>query len=107
MPGGNVIANDSGSPPAFALSASGFSCDGVFTPACFSLLFSVIAWPLRLSSQGMTIGFTGDPASPIVEASGMPISMCVAWFSPSESLSLITAQDASFDTIDSIPNFLK
>jgi hypothetical protein len=53
-------------------------------------LFSVIAWPLRFSSQGITIGFTGDPASPIVEASGMPISMCVAWFSPSDSLSRMT-----------------
>ena len=34
----------------------------------------------------MTIGFTGDPASPIVEAIGMPISMCVAWFSPMREL---------------------
>ena len=55
----------------------------------------------------MTIGFTGDPASPIVEASGMPISMCVAWFSPSDSLSRMTAHDASFETTELMPNFLK
>ena len=45
----------------------------------------------------MTIGLTGEPASPIVEASGMPISMWVAWFSPSDSLSRMTAHDASFE----------
>ena len=67
----------------------------------------MIACPLRLSSHGITIGFTGDPASPIVDASGIPMSMCVAWFSPSDSLSRMTAQDASFETMDSMPNFLK
>ncbi len=66
-----------------------------------------MAWPLRLSIQGMIIGFTGDPSNPMVEAKGMPMSMCVAWFSPSVSLSRITAQDASFETTESIPNFLK
>ena len=55
----------------------------------------------------MTIGLTGEPASPIVDAKGIPISMCVAWFSPSVSLSRITAQDASFETVELIPNFLK
>src|ERR1051325_4661830 len=55
----------------------------------------------------MTIGFTGDPASPIVEAIGMPMSMCVAWFSPSDSLSRMTAHDASFETTELMPNFLK
>jgi len=62
---------------------------------------------LRLSIQGITIGFTGEPARPIVDASGIPMSMCVAWFSPSESLSRMTAHDASFDTIELMPNFLK
>ena len=38
----------------------------------------VIAWPFRFISHGITIGFFGEPARPIVEASGMPISMCVA-----------------------------
>ena len=66
-----------------------------------------MAWPLRLSSHGITIGFTGDPASPIVEASGMPSSMCVPWFSPRFILSRMTAHDASFDTTESMPNFLK
>ncbi len=107
VPGGKVIAKVSGSPLALALSASGLICAGFFTPACLSLLFSVIAWPFRLSSHGMTIGFTGEPASPIVEAIGMPMSMWVAWFSPSESLSRMTAHDASLETVDSMPNFLK
>ena len=78
VPGGNVIANVNGSPAALALSTRGFRSFGVFTPACINLLLSVIAWPLRLSSHGMTMGLTGDPARPIVEANGMPISMCVA-----------------------------
>ena len=55
----------------------------------------------------MTIGLTGEPARPIVDANGMPISMCVAWFSPIDSLSRITAHDASFEMIDSMPNCLK
>jgi hypothetical protein len=33
--------------------------------------------------------------------------MCVAWFSPSVSLSRITAHDASFEIVDSMPCFLK
>src|SRR5205823_3608263 len=45
--------------------------------------------------------------SPIVDANGMPMSMCVAWFSPSDSLSRFTAHDASFDTTELMPNFLK
>jgi len=36
--------------------------------------------PIPIEQPGITIGFTGDPASPIVDARGMPISMCVAWF---------------------------
>ena len=66
-----------------------------------------MACPFLLSSQGVTIGFTGDPASPIVEASGIPRSMWVAWFSPSDSLSRMTAQDASFEITAVTPNFLK
>ena len=98
VPGGKVIANDSGSPAAFALSANGLTAAGVRAPALFNLLLSVIACPFRLRSHGITIGFTGDPARPIVEASGIPISMCVAWLSPIESLSRMTAHEASFDT---------
>jgi hypothetical protein len=37
----------------------------------------------------------------------MPMSMCVAWFSPRLSLSRMTAHEASFDTVDVMPNFLK
>jgi hypothetical protein len=107
VPVGKVIANVRGSPLPLALSASGLTSFAVFTPACFIRLFSVIAWPLRLSSHGITIGFTGEPARPMVDANGMPISMCVAWFSPSDSLSRITAHDASFDTTELMPNFLK
>jgi hypothetical protein len=62
---------------------------------------------LRFSSHGITIGFTGEPARPIVDANGMPRSMCVAWFSPIDSLSRITAHDASFEMTASIPNCLK
>src|SRR5262245_66431039 len=78
VPVGIVIAKVSGSPDALALSAIGFRSLAVLTPACFSLLLSVMAWPFRFSNQGMIIGFTGDPASPMVEASGMPMSMWVA-----------------------------
>ena len=46
--------------------------------AFFIRLFSVMACPLRLSSHGMTIGFFGEPTRPIVDANGMPMSMCVA-----------------------------
>src|SRR5215467_11107721 len=63
--------------------------------------------PVRLSSHGITIGFTGDPTRPIVDANGIPISMWVAWFSPSDSLSRMTAHDASFETTELMPNFLK
>src|SRR5688572_1117907 len=37
----------------------------------------------------------------------MPNSMCVAWFSPTFILSRMTAHDASFDTTEVMPNFLK
>ena len=33
--------------------------------------------------------------------------MCVAWFSPSDSRSRMTAHEASFEIVDSIPYFLK
>ena len=107
VPGGKVIANVSGSPAALAFSASGLIWAGVFAPAILSLLLSVIACPLRLRSQGAIIGLTGEPPSPIVDASGIPRSMWVAWFSPSESLSRMAAHDASFDTVELMPNFLK
>ena len=54
----------------------------------------------------MIIGFIGEPSRPMVEAKGMPNSMCVAWFSPSVSVSRIAAQDASFEIVESMPYFL-
>ena len=89
------------------MSTIGLSAFGSRTPACFNLLLSVIAWPLRLSSHGTTIGFTGEPARPSVEAIGMPSSMCVAWFSPIDSLSRMTAHDASLEMTEVMPNCLK
>ncbi len=43
----------------------------------------------------------------MVDAYGIPRSMWVAWFSPSESRSRITAHEASLEMVDSIPCFLK
>src|SRR5215471_18214155 len=76
VPGGNVIAKVSGSPAALALSAIGLMSFADLTPAAFNLLFKVMAWPLRLIIHGMTIGFSGEPSKPIVEANGIPRSMC-------------------------------
>src|SRR5262245_22649170 len=100
VPGGNVIAKAIGSPEAFARSTYGFRSLGVLTPASLSLLFSVIAWPLRFSSHGTTMGLTGDPSRPIDDARGIPKSMCVAWFSPMLILSRIAAHEASFEITD-------
>src|SRR5688572_10137379 len=55
----------------------------------------------------MTIGFLGAPRRPIVEAIGMPVSMCVAWMSPLDSESRIAAQLAPFTIVELIPYFLK
>src|SRR5688572_22955201 len=55
----------------------------------------------------MIIGFFGEPDSPMVDASGMPISMCVACSEPEERLSRIAAQFAPFVTLELIPYFLK
>jgi len=37
----------------------------------------------------------------------MPSRRCVAWFSPSERRSRITAHEASLEIVDSMPYFLK
>src|SRR6478736_10486824 len=55
----------------------------------------------------MTIGFLGEPARPMVDASGMPSSMCVAWMEPVERLSRMAAQLAPFVTVELMPYFLK
>ena len=108
VPGGNVIANVSGSPAAFALSASGFTSFGVFTPACFQLVVQRDRLAVAIEQPGddHRLHRRARP-EPIVDANGMPISMCVAWFSPIDSLSRITAHDASFEMTESIPNCLK
>jgi hypothetical protein len=101
------MANVIGVPEAFAASVSDLSALGsawIFPARSF---LRVIDWPLRFISQGTTIGFTGAPASPIVDAIGMPSSMWVAWTSPLLSESRIAAQLAPFETIELMPYFLK
>src|SRR6266540_692821 len=107
VPGGNVMANVIGEPFFLASSTRGLRAFG--SPAIFFFRSAriVMAWPLRLSSQGMTIGFLGDPRRPSVEAIGIPKSMCVAWISPFESESRIAAQLAPLMTVELMPYFLK
>ena len=107
VPGGNVMAKVIGVPFAFASSASGFSTLGSSFTAPFNSFLSVMLWPLRLIIQGIIIGFFGDPSRPIVEAIGMPVSMCVAWMSPLDSESRIAAQLAPLATVELMPYFLK
>ena len=64
-------------------------------------------WPLRLTIQGTIIGFLGEPSRPIVEARGMPKSMCVVWLSPLERLSRMAAQFAPLAMVGLTPYFLK
>src|SRR5690349_18997691 len=99
------MAKDNGVPALRASSAKGFRAFGSSVTLPLNLLASEIDWPLRLSSHGTIIGFLGEPSSPIVEAIGMPRSMCVAWMSPLESESRMAAQLAPFDTTELIPYF--
>jgi len=103
---GNVIANVSGSPSLFAWSTNGLSAAGSAPTLPFHSALSVMAWPLRFISHGITIGFFGEPSRPIVDASGMPMSMWVAWIEPEERLSRIAAQFAPFVTVELMPYFL-
>ena len=100
------MANVSGSPSFLADSDSGLSALGSSLTFPFHPALRVIACPLRLSSQGMIIGFFGDPSNPIVEAMRMPMSMCVACKSPLDSESRMAAQFAPLATVESIPYFL-
>src|SRR5687767_12210497 len=106
VPGGNVIANVSGSPRLFALSTNGLSALGSACTLPLNAFLRLIDWPLRLRIHGMIIGFFGEPSRPIVEAIGMPSSMCVPWMSPDERESRIAAQFAPLETVDSMPYFL-
>src|SRR5258707_13649160 len=107
VPGGKVMAKVIGVPAALAAAASGLSAFGSACTLPFNSALSEIDWPLRFSIQGMTIGTLGDPSKPIVDAIGIPISMCVAWMSPLDSESRMAAQLAPLEMVDLIPYFLK
>src|SRR5262245_38012358 len=96
-----------GVPAAFAASTIGLSALGSTPTLPLKAAFIVIAWPLRFNIQGMIMGFLGAPSRPIVEAMGMPVSICVAWMSPLDSESRMAAQLAPFTTVALIPYFLK
>src|SRR6187399_1921675 len=100
------MANVSGSPSDCADLTNGCSAFGSAPTFPIHSDLSEMAWPLRFSSHGMIIGFFGEPASPIVLAIGIPISMCVAWMVPLERLSRIAAQFAPLVTVDAMPYFL-
>src|ERR1051325_9534349 len=107
VPGGKVIAKVSGAPAFLASIASGSSAAGSACTFPLNLAARLIDWPLRLRSQGITIGFLGEPSRPMVDAIGMPISMCVAWRSPFDSESRMAAQLAPLLTVELMPYFLK
>src|SRR2546430_13368688 len=65
VPGGKVTAKENGSPSFLACSTKGLIALGSAPTLPFHSLLRVIAWPLRLSSQGMIIGFFGEPARPM------------------------------------------
>src|SRR6185436_16811109 len=101
------MANVSGSPSFFDCSTMGRSAFGSAPTFPFHSDFSVMACPLRLSNQGITVGFLGEPSRPIVDAMGIPSNMWVAWLSPLERESRIAAQLAPFETMELMPYFLK
>src|SRR6185295_14789421 len=104
VPGGKVMAKVMGVPAFLASMASGNSALGSACTFPFRSDFSVIDWPLRLRIQGMIIGFLGEPSRPMVDAIGMPVSMCVAWMSPFDSESRIAAQLAPLETTELTPD---
>src|SRR6185436_12351852 len=60
----------------------------------------------RFSNHGTIIGFFGEPSRPMVDAMGIPSSMCVAWMSPFDSESRMAAQLAPLLTVELMPYFL-
>src|SRR6266852_4190956 len=96
------MANVSGSPSPCACLTSGFSALGSSEILPFHSVFNEMAWPFRFNSQGMIIGFFGEPARPMVEAMGM----CVAWMVPLLKLSRMAAQFAPLVTVELMPYFL-
>src|SRR6478735_401151 len=107
VPGGNVMANVIGVPAFFAASTKGLRALGSLPTLPLSAVFIVMAWPFRFSIHGITMGFLGAPSRPIVEARGMPSSMCVAWMSPFDSESRMAAQLAPLAMVALMPYFLK
>jgi len=101
------MAKGMGAPAALAASTSGLSALGSAATLPLSELVRLIDWPLRLSNQGMIIGFLGAPPRPMVDAMGMPMSMWVAWMSPLDSESRMAAQLAPLVTVELMPYFLK
>src|SRR6266480_451109 len=106
VPGGKVMAKVIGVPLALASRASGLSAFGSAATLPFSSALREIDCPLRLSIQGMIIGFFGEPSRPMVDAMGIPVSMWVAWMSPLDSESRMAAQLAPLATTELMPYFL-
>src|SRR3954468_20452109 len=100
------MAKVKGSPSFFALSTKGRRALGSSWIFDLKLFFKLIDWPLRFKSHGMIIGFFGEPSRPMVEAIGIPSSMCVACRSPLERESRMAAQLAPLETVESMPYFL-
>lgn len=105
VPGGNVMAKVIGLPEALAASTSGFRAFGSAATLPLSAFARLMDWPLRLRIHGMTMGIFGAPPSPMVEAMGMPMSMCVAWMSPLASESRMAAQLAPLVMVELMPYF--
>ena len=101
------MAKVMGAPLALASVTRGRSAFGSAATFPLSSALRVMDWPFRLMIQGTIMGFLGDPRSPIVEAMGMPRSMCVAWLSPVDSESRMAAQLAPLLTVAFTPYFLK
>src|SRR6185369_3052 len=106
VPGGNVMAKIKGSPRFLAFSTNGLMAAGSAATLPRHSVFNEMAWPLRFRSHGIIIGFFGEPARPMVLASGMPMSIWVAWMVPLERLSRMAAQLAPLVTVESMPYFL-
>src|SRR5687767_12581925 len=107
VPGGKVMAKVMGLPLALASMTSDFKALGSAPTLPLSSALRLIDCPLRLSIQGMIIGLRGEPSRPMVEATGMPVSMCVAWMSPLDNESRMAAQFAPLETVELMPYFLK
>src|SRR5216110_1750267 len=107
VPGGKVMAKVMGLPAFLASMTMGSRALGSACTLPFSSALRLMDCPLRLIIQGMIMGFLGEPSRPMVDAMGMPVSMCVPWMSPLESASRTAAQLACLATVELMPYFLK